>query len=231
MSVKPKIELTADGSHTLFVPELDEHYHSTNGAVQESMHVFIRAGLNQCDKECINIFEVGLGTGLNAFLTALECEKSKKTVHYISIESYPLDWNIVNQLNYKDAFDKDSGLLFEKIHNADWNKKVEITSYFDITKINADFTTIDLSELDNTIDLIYFDAFAPDKQSEMWTQELFDKIFRISSEGGILTTYCAKGIVRRMMQHAGYYVERLPGPPGKREMLRAVKPLISEFSC
>lgn len=222
MSVKPEIELTADGSHTLFVPHLNEHYHSVNGAVQESMHVFINEGLYHCRQGTVSIFEVGFGTGLNAFLTLLESEKLGKTIHYTSIEAYPLALDIVQKLNYKDLSDTKAD-LYNKIHEAEWGNEIQITPTFFLTKIKSDFTSFDFASYQNNFDLIYFDAFAPDKQPSMWSQELFDNLYNISKNGAILTTYCAKGIVRRTMQQSGYQTERLPGPPGKREMLRATK--------
>lgn len=223
MSVKPKIELTADGSHTLFVPELDEHYHSVNGAVQESTHVFIKTGLRHCSKEVIRIFEVGFGTGLNAFLSMLDVIETDKVIHYTAIEAYPLSENLIQQLNYAQSFSNNYQALYEKMHDVEWGSDQGITPNFQLKKIESDFTQFDFSILADTFDLIYFDAFAPDKQPDMWTQSLFDDMYRISTEGGVLVTYCAKGVVRRMLQAAGYRTERLPGPPGKREMLRATK--------
>lgn len=223
MSVKPIIELTADGSHTLFVPQLNEHYHSTNGAVQESTHVFIETGLHHCTKDTIHILEIGFGTGLNAFLTLLDSEKTQKIIHYTTLEVYPLPPDIIEQLNYPHLFSTDDQALYYKLHQAEWGKEVQICSNFYLTKIEADFTRFDFTKLKETIDIIYFDAFAPDKQAEMWIQDLFDKLYSVSANQGILVTYCAKGVVRRMMQQAGFTTERLPGPPGKREMLRATK--------
>ncbi|MBD8390194.1 tRNA (5-methylaminomethyl-2-thiouridine)(34)-methyltransferase MnmD [Dysgonomonas sp. BGC7] len=223
MSVKPEIELTSDGSHTLFVPTLNEHYHSTNGAVQESVHIFINTGFQTCRKEDIKILEVGFGTGLNTFLTLLESQKESKAIHYTGIELYPLPFSIISKLNYTDSQSSENKSLFYKLHECDWNEEIQITPQFHLKKIQADLTSFDLSSIEN-IDIIYFDAFAPDKQPDMWTQEIFDKLYSITTWGGILVTYCAKGVVRRMMQQAGYEVERLPGPPGKREMLRAKKP-------
>lgn len=223
MSVNPKIEITADGSHTLFVPELNEHYHSVNGAMQESNHVFIDAGLHYCTKEEIMIFEVGFGTGLNAFLTLIDSQKSNKKIHYKSIETYPLDMEIIDQLNYTDSFSVHHRLLYTAMHKAEWGTEVEITPDFFLTKIKNDFTQYCFEPLADSIDLIYFDAFAPDKQPDMWNQQLFNQLYKISTDQAILVTYCAKGVVRRMLQAAGYKTERLPGPPGKREMLRATK--------
>jgi tRNA U34 5-methylaminomethyl-2-thiouridine-forming methyltransferase MnmC len=216
------IESTADGSNTLFVPELDEHYHSINGAVQESKYVFIEAGLRQCSKDYVSILEVGFGTGLNALLTLLEAEKSKKYIHYCGVELYPLPIDLIRKLNYTQDLPLSDQNLYLKLHEADWGINNNITNFFSIIKLAEDFTRLEKNLSDN-FDLIYFDAFAPDKQSEMWTQDIFDLLYSKTTEGGILTTYCAKGIVRRMLQSAGYIVERLPGPPGKREMLRAVK--------
>lgn len=223
MSVKPEIELTADGSHTLFVPALNEHYHSVNGAMQESTHIFIDAGLHHCDKTEISVFEVGFGTGLNAFLTLLDSRMSGKTIHYTTIEAYPLDESIIRNLNYADKYTEVEHDLFYQLHASDWNKEIPMTNQFYLTKLEGDFISFDLSSLNKPVDVIYFDAFAPEKQPDMWSQTIFDHLYSITAPNGILVTYCAKGVVRRMMQQAGYKVERLPGPPGKREMLRAIK--------
>lgn len=212
-----ELQLTADGSHTLFLPEMDEHYHSINGAVQESLHVFIGAGLHQVEKDTVRVFEVGFGTGLNAFLTLQETlAKESLKVDYYAVERFPLAMDIIKQLNYGASHPE----LFEKLHEVDWGSLQPITTRFALFKLLGDSNTCLLPE---GIDLVYFDAFAPDKQPEMWNQEIFDKLYSHMNPGGILTTYCAKGIVRRMMQKAGYTVERIPGPPGKREMLRARK--------
>lgn len=222
MCVERKIELTADGSHTLFVPALDEHYHSVNGAVQESTHIFINAGLHGLDKDQINILEIGFGTGLNAYLTLLDALQTGRNIHYTTLEAYPLADDLIEQLNYPQFINQGKAHLYYKMHEVDWNKEIEITPYFNIHKVEADFTTYDFSDTDG-IDLIYFDAFAPEKQPDMWKQELFDKLYDTMNKGGIVVTYCAKGVVRRMLQQSGFVVERLPGPPGKREMLRGRK--------
>lgn len=221
MSVRPVIEITADGSHTLFLPELEEHYHSVNGAIQESKHVFIDAGLHHCEKDVIHIFEVGFGTGLNAFLSLMDSDNGRK-IFYTAIEAYPLPFSLIEQLNYAQKYSREDQLLFYKLHEAEWGKEQEITSNFFLTKIETDLIQFNFSDVASA-DLIYFDAFAPDKQSEMWSQPIFNNIYSITNEQGILVTYCAKGAVRRMMQQSGYKTERLPGPPGKREMLRATK--------
>ena len=221
MSVGPVIEITGDGSHTLFLPELEEHYHSVNGAIQESNHVFIEAGLRQLKQDMVYIFEVGFGTGLNAFLSLIESGVSRK-IHYTAIEAYPLSFSIIKQLNYADKYSREQQDLFYKLHEAEWGTEQQITPYFHLTKIHADLNQFDFERI-KPVDVIYFDAFAPDKQSEMWSQQIFDHMYKITNDGGILVTYCAKGAVRRMMQQSGYRTERLPGPPGKREMLRATK--------
>jgi tRNA U34 5-methylaminomethyl-2-thiouridine-forming methyltransferase MnmC len=222
MSVKPEIELTADGSHTLFIAGLDEHYHSVNGAVQESAHVFLHAGLHHCEKDTVNILEVGFGTGLNAFLTLLDARNTNRKIHYTGLELYPLPKSIIEKLNYPEKYSILDKALYTKLHDVEWNKEVEILPDFYLSKIECDFTRFGFTSLQTAFDLIYFDAFAPDKQPEMWTQKIFDSMYSVTVRGGILVTYCAKGAVRRMMQQAGYKTERLPGPPGKREMLRAV---------
>lgn len=215
--IERELQLTADGSHTLFLPEMDEHYHSVNGAVQESLHVFIAAGLRQLEKDTVRVFEVGFGTGLNAFLTLQETVVNESLhVDYYAVERFPLAMEIVKQLNYGASHPA----LFEKLHAVEWDSLQAITDRFTLFKLLGDSNTCLLPE---GIDLVYFDAFAPDKQPEMWSQTIFDKLYAVMNPGGILTTYCAKGVVRRMMQKAGYTVERIPGPPGKREMLRARK--------
>ncbi|MDR1202986.1 MAG: tRNA (5-methylaminomethyl-2-thiouridine)(34)-methyltransferase MnmD [Tannerellaceae bacterium] len=216
-NLQKQLQLTADGSHTLFIPEMDEHYHSVNGAVQESRHVFIEAGLHRLSKEKLRVLEIGFGTGLNAFLTLLD---TNIPVEYYTIERYPLSQGIIQSLNYGELICPDKKELFTLLHTTPWNEPVIITESFTLYKIAGDSNRC---ELPKQIDLVYFDAFAPDKQPEMWNQEIFRRLYHAMTEGGILTTYCAKGSVRRMMQEAGYSMERIPGPPGKREMLRATK--------
>jgi tRNA U34 5-methylaminomethyl-2-thiouridine-forming methyltransferase MnmC len=209
-------EITADGSHTLFIPEINEHYHSVNGAVQESRHVYIEAGFNYCLKKKRCVLEMGFGTGLNALLTALESKKQKIDTTYIALEKYPLSSNIINKLNYSEL-DCD---LFKQIHAAAWEKALLLTPFFTLQKVCCDFNTY---EFPDKYDVVYYDAFAPGKQPEVWSQALFDKLFLALNPEGVLTTYCAQGRVRRMLQQAGFTVERIPGPPGKREMLRGGK--------
>lgn len=216
------IQLTEDGSHTLYVPSINESYHSTHGAIQESKHIFISTGLNYCKLSSIRIFEIGFGTGLNAFLTLLEAEKQKKTIHYTSIELYPVEWEKTAQLNYVNQLAPDRKIDFEHLHNCEWEKDVPITPYFTLKKINANFACY---EPIPCFDVCFFDAFSPEKQPELWVSNRFQTLFASTGNKAVLTTYCAKGIVRRAMQDAGFKVERLPGPPGKREILRATKNL------
>lgn len=220
MNVDINIIRTADGSHTLFAEHTGEHYHSVNGAVQESRHIFIENALNQTAKNDIHILEIGFGTGLNAFLTLLEAGKTGKDIHYYTIELYPLPAQAACALNYPEMLNAERRKDFEHLHHAGWNKAEEISPCFTLYKIHSDFTQYNFSE---KFDVIYFDAFSPEKQPEMWSNTMFEKMYNAAANHAVLTTYCAKGAVRRAMQQAGFAVERLPGPPGKREMLRAVK--------
>lgn len=216
-----ELEKTADGSYTLYVPELDEHYHSVKGALTESQHIFIDMGLNHSIVPNPRILEIGLGTGLNCFLTFLTAENIQRKIHYTGIERYPLSESTVRQLDYPTLINKEKENNYFAIHQAPWNEDVELSPWFNLHKIEGDFTCYSFKK---GYDIIYFDAFAPEKQPEMWEQPLFDRLYEILNEGGILTTYCAKGVIRRMLQSAGFIVERLPGPPGgKREILRATK--------
>jgi tRNA U34 5-methylaminomethyl-2-thiouridine-forming methyltransferase MnmC len=218
--MQQQIKITNDGSHTLYVPELSEHYHSINGALSESKHVFIKNGLLAANLRSLTVLEVGFGTGLNAMLTLGEALKHKIKVNYYTLEKYPLGKEIIDQLNYPSINEIDSE-IFKNLHNANWNQAERLNDYFTITKYDAD-----LQEFNTNIkfDVIYFDAFAPDKQPEMWRIEVFEKMFSFMNKGAKLSTYCAKGEIRRRLENTGFIVERLPGPPGKREMLRAQKP-------
>ena len=216
-----KLEQTADGSYTLYVPELDEHYHSIKGALTESQHIFIDMGLKHSSVNSPKILEIGLGTGLNCILTLLEAEESQRHIHYTGIERYPLNEEIIRKLDYPSMIGNKHEEKYLAIHQTPWEEDIHLSTWFTLHKIEGDFTHY---TFENKYDIIYFDAFAPEKQPEMWEQSLFDNLYNVLNEGGILTTYCAKGVVRRMLQTAGFKVERLPGPPGgKREILRATK--------
>jgi tRNA U34 5-methylaminomethyl-2-thiouridine-forming methyltransferase MnmC len=215
-----QIIITSDGSHTIYVPEIDEHYHSVHGAVQESTHIFIKNGFEICKADPLNIFEVGFGTGLNALLTAIKCISGNIEVNYTSIEKYPLDESVIRSLNYSDFAGENAKEIFQAIHSVPWNVSINICKNFNLKKIEADLTTYTIS---GRYDLIYFDAFGPDKQPEMWTREIFDKIASITNRHGIFVTYSAKGEVRRALKSSGFEVTLIPGPPGKRQIISAVK--------
>lgn len=217
-----QIKNTGDGSATLFLPEMNEQYHSLNGAVTESNHVFLANGFNFHPSKQPVVFEVGFGTGLNCLLTAHQAQLHNRPTFYMTIEKFPIEQEIVNQLNYGSLVKENGIRLFRNIHDCEWNIPVEVSPWFTLLKLNTDFTT-EKWILPKKTDIIYFDAFGPDKQPEMWSEEIFIRLFKNSSEGGILVTYSAKGEVRRRMVKAGFKVERLPGPPGKKEMLRGIK--------
>jgi tRNA U34 5-methylaminomethyl-2-thiouridine-forming methyltransferase MnmC len=212
---------TADGSHTIYLPEIHEHYHSTFGAISESRHVFIKQGLLEMlrIKNQITVFEAGFGTGLNAFLSCIESMHLNADITYYSIENHPIDFNIASLLNYPSFFPElpGAGKLFQSIHKADWDTTVSISDHFRLHKIMGDVTEF---KPGFTFDVVYFDAFAPQKQPEMWSQQVFNVIFNAMNEGGLLTTYCVKGDVKRALKQAGFTIEKLPGAPGKREMMR-----------
>jgi tRNA U34 5-methylaminomethyl-2-thiouridine-forming methyltransferase MnmC len=217
--LNPELVITSDGSHTLFVPELNEHYHSIHGAVQESALVYIKNGLEYCDAGCLNIFEAGFGTGLNALLTAV-CENyERRIIHYTSVEKYPVPESIINQLNHWNFTERKEKEIFDKIHQARWGSFEEITPNFYIRKIKCDLVN---DPVEGKYNLIYFDAFGPDKQPDIWTASVFTKIAEITLPGGVFVTYSAKGEIKRLLRSNGFRVELLPGPPGKREMIRAI---------
>lgn len=217
-----EIIITGDGSKTIQLKDWDEQYHSKHGAIQEAYHVFIRRGLDLFDNTSLDILEIGLGTGLNAFITLLEAEKGKYQVNYCGVEAYPVAWEEASQLEYAtklNVFGKEP--YFKKLHTSPWEVPTEITPYFKFTKRKMDFKDIHDQEMFN---LIYFDAFGARVQPELWTTSIFKKMYKALKSSGYLVTYAAKGSVRRAMLEVGFIVERLPGPPGKREMLRAQKP-------
>lgn len=220
--MKSQLIRTADGSHTLFLPEMNEQYHSVNGAFTESKHVFIDSGFKSYPGNSSVVFEVGFGTGLNCLLTALESAKSGKITKYYSIEKFPLEKAITDQLNYGELLSDDATKIFQKIHECDWNKMVKISENFYLQKIKNDIQEIDLTTMD-LFNVVYFDAFGPDKQPEMWTIPIFQKIFDQTTINGIFVTYSAKGEVRRNLMGCRFNMERLPGPPGKKQMLRGIK--------
>ena len=215
------IQKTEDGSPTIYLPELDEHYHSVHGAIQESSHIFIQAGLRSLPAGHIRILEVGFGTGLNAWLTLLAAREQGLNIHYTAFELYPLAPEVADRLDYPALTAPQQASLFARLHRCEWDKPIAIDPQFTLLKRHANLTN---TPVDGLYDVIYFDAFAPEKQPEMWSEAIFRNLYGHLAPGGILTTYCAKGEIRRRLQHIGFTVERLPGPPhGKREILRATK--------
>jgi tRNA U34 5-methylaminomethyl-2-thiouridine-forming methyltransferase MnmC len=218
--MKIEIKITKDNSHTLFIPELNETYHSKHGAVQEANHVFIDAGLKYFSAKQLSVLEVGFGTGLNTLLTYRYAENYKTDINYYSVELYPLKKELIAQLNYTSVIKGVSQELFLSIHNSSWEEANKISTYFKLTKINKSILEdINLFGMD----LVYFDAFGPEVQPEMWSKEVFEQIYTMMKPNGVLVTYCAKGVVKRTLKEVGFMVENLPGPPGKREMTRAIK--------
>lgn len=220
-----KIELrqTADGSNTLYLPELDETYHSNHGAVQEALHVFIEHGLTFVaeDKKSISVFEMGFGTGLNALLTAQWAEKHQRKMEYIGIELHPISEEIWRQMDYVQ--EKSEVELYAKIMSAAWENYQEINPYFQLRKIEKDVLQLERQE---QVDLVYYDAFGPRAQSEMWEIPVLTKMYELLKPGGVFVTYCAQGQMKRNLKSLGFELTELPGPPGKRVMTRATKKLM-----
>lgn len=210
---------TRDGSPTLYNPYFDEHYHSLHGARQESEHVFIDAGLKAISTQnsFIRIFELGFGTGLNAWLTCMVAEELQKKIHYVSLELYPLPTDIWQELHYTDEANLKERDLFTQLHEADWDKAIEVADHFVLEKRMTDYLAFVPA---HSFDLIYFDAFAPEAQSDLWTLDAMKRLRSWCNPGAVFVTYSAKGDVRRALMQAGFEVEKLPGPPGKREMLK-----------
>ena len=251
--------VTGDGSHSLFVPELNEHYHSTFGAIQESEFIFIESGIHYFNQllssaiwhlaSCIchpasailhpasgilhpasgiphppppiTILEIGFGTGLNALLTQIEAERTGQKISYTSLEAYPLDCDIWSRLNYPHRLGAWVIGVFEQLHEVPWNKPEVISPMFTLHKINGNLETFRPGK--DEFNIIFFDAFGPDVQPELWTPGIFKSLFLSLKKEGILVTYSVKGTVVKALQSAGFYTEKLPGPPGKRHILRALK--------
>ena len=213
------LRFTDDGSHTVYNSLVNECYHSVHGARSESEHIFIRSGLHEMHRTDISVFEVGFGTGLNALLTLEEALQKQLSVHYTAVERYPIGPDLYEQLNYGATPQERD--IFLQLHRAEWEREVPFCDCFSLKKTEADFTQMPLFE---SYDVVYYDAFSPERQPEMWGEELFAKLYDAMNEGGVLVTYCAKGVVRRTLQAVGFRVERIAGPAGgKREILRARK--------
>ena len=214
------IKITEDGSHTMFVHGLDESYHSTHGALQESMHVFIKQGLLTVKQSSLRILELGFGTGLNAVLTMAESISLNLDINYHAVEKYPLKESEYKLLNYEKVIEHLPKGTLHRMHSCPWGETVKISDRFTLYKEEADFRSMNLPSHFN---LVYFDAFSPDKQPELWTDEVIGPIAQVSEQGAILVTYSSKGVVRRTLSSCGFEVHKVTGPPGKIEMIRAIK--------
>lgn len=219
----PELHTTEDGSLTLYAPTFGEHYHSMHGAVQESEHIYLGLALRERMSSWregdapLRLFEVGFGTGLNALLSWREAEERHIPLQYYSIEKFPLPPEIYEALHYEGlGQEREVKDQLLRLHTAPWDEAVELSPFFTLYKLRGDLTTCTFPE---RLSVIYYDAFSPESQPELWAEELFQRLGKVACSGAILSTYCAKGEVRRRLQRSGFLVERLPGPPGKREVL------------
>jgi tRNA U34 5-methylaminomethyl-2-thiouridine-forming methyltransferase MnmC len=219
--MKREIVETKDGSHTIFIPEWNESYHSKNGAIQEAKHVFIQAGLSLFKGKSISVLEIGFGTGLNAFITFLEAKEVNQQINYVGVEAYPVVLEEVEKLNYVKELKADKEkAVFQKMHTSNWEHETELSSFFKLNKRKQFFQ--DIKDVDS-FDLVYFDAFGFNLQPELWTEEIFKNLFVAMKKDAVLVTYACRTSIRKAMLAVGFRVEKLPGAPGKREMLRAFK--------
>ncbi|MSP84989.1 MAG: SAM-dependent methyltransferase [Flavobacteriaceae bacterium] len=219
--MKREILQTLDGSTTIHLTDWNESYHSKHGAIQEAYHVFIKNGLSLFQKKSISILEIGLGTALNTFITFLESKKALKTIDYVGVEAFPISAQEVLQMNYISELNAEKErTIFELMHQSNWDEKISIAPNFTLTKRKQFFNEI---SDENQYDLIYFDAFGFRVQPELWSTEIFEKMYKALKVNGVLVTYAARGVVKRSMIEVGFTVEKLAGPPGKREMFRATK--------
>ncbi|CAM4403499.1 tRNA (5-methylaminomethyl-2-thiouridine)(34)-methyltransferase MnmD [Flavobacterium terrigena] len=220
--MKHEIIITQDGSSSIYIPELDETYHSKFGAIQEAKHVFIKNGLDLFENGSeISILEIGFGTGLNALITMLEAEKRNLKVNYVGVEAYPIALEEISQLNYVEQLESpEKQVDFEKMHAVNWEEEIVINSNFILTKRKQSF--VDITD-ENIFDLIYFDAFGFTVQPELWNEAIFEIMYKSLKNRGVLTTYACRTSIKKAMQQAGFQTLKLPGAPGKREMLRALK--------
>jgi len=220
--MEKRLILTEDGSHTLFMPEVNEHYHSIHGAVQESTHIFIEQGFNTYAQKgtSINVLEVGFGTGLNCLLTVFEARERHLKVNYVAIEHSPLTDDELKHLNYPGLVGScNERVLFWELHHTPWGEARYLNDDFILIRIQEKVEAIQLQS--QKFQLVYYDAFSPEVQAELWTTEIFKQMHEAMVPGGILLTYCAKGVVKRNLKAAGFDVESVPGPIGKREITRA----------
>ncbi|MBL1280217.1 MAG: tRNA (5-methylaminomethyl-2-thiouridine)(34)-methyltransferase MnmD [Fluviicola sp.] len=213
--MKKHLVITADGSSSIYIPEMDEHYHSSNGAVQEALHVFLENGIKLVEAEELNIFELGFGTGLNALISLIH-SSSTEEINYHSIEAYPVDNELIKDVNYCNLLGSNHQSSFDLMHSCEWEKDCDISDTFSLKKIHSKIEDYELQE--NFYDLVFYDAFGPRAQSELWETDILEKMYRGLKTGGKLVTYCAQGQFKRNLKALGFSVKAMPGPPGKREM-------------
>ena len=219
--MKREIIQTLDGSTTIHIAEWDECYHSKHGAIQEAQHVFIKNGLSLFPDRNVSILEIGFGTGLNAFITFLESKKRNQSIDYVGVEAYPISAEEILSMNYVEELNAvEQSSIFDTMHQSNWEEKIILDDDFTLTKRKQFFEEIDD---ENKFDLIYFDAFGYRVQPELWSTAIFEKMYKALKPNGVLVTYAARGVVKRSMIEVGFTVEKLAGPPGKREMFRATK--------
>ncbi len=214
-----KLVITNDGSHSIFNPEVNETYHSKHGAIVEAEYIFIKHGFSAVNKKTLTILEIGFGTGLNALLTSQKATQKKVTVNYHTMELYPVNKDKYKKLNFTDLIGMEKDDLLD-LHQSEWEKECQITDYFKLTKSKS---SLENYTSKTKFDIIYFDAFSPEKQPELWTDIIFKKMHEYLKEDGFLVTYCAKGVVKRTMKAVGFEIVVLDGPTGKRQMTRANK--------
>ncbi|ARV09043.1 SAM-dependent methyltransferase [Winogradskyella sp. PC-19] len=222
--MKRKIITTADGSKTIQIEEWNEQYHSVHGAINEANHVYLKHGLlffnSELNEKNISILEMGFGTGLNAFLTLIEAEKRNLSISYVGVEAYPVLQEEIEVLNYVELISAKHKVKFEELHRSSWHKDVKISDFFKLKKEHVLFKDINYTE---NFDVIYFDAFGPRVQPELWTEDIFKLMYEALKPNGVLVTYSVQGTVKRALRAVGFIVKRLEGPPNKRHMLRAIK--------
>ncbi|MDD2674477.1 MAG: tRNA (5-methylaminomethyl-2-thiouridine)(34)-methyltransferase MnmD [Flavobacterium sp.] len=219
--MKREIIQTLDGSTTIHIAEWDECYHSKHGAIQEAQHVFIKNGLSLFPDRNVSILEIGFGTGLNAFITFLESKKRNQSIDYVGVEAYPITAEEIVSMNYVEELNAvEQSSIFDTMHQSNWEEKSILDDDFTLTKRKQFFEEINDK---NKFDLIYFDAFGYRVQPELWSTAIFEKMYNALKPNGVLVTYAARGVVKRSMIEVGFTVEKLAGPPGKREMFRATK--------
>ncbi len=225
MMYQKRIIKSDDGSHTIELIDQNEQYHSTHGAIQESEHVYIQHGLKRISTQnkTINILEVGMGTGLNVLLTYRYAIEHGLRINYTAVEAYPLEKTIWNQLNYSKLTDVNNSLsaIYNQIHESEWDKEIQFSDHFTFHKIDQKIQDVSLKEA--YYDVVYHDAFNPDLEPDLWSEELFGKIYKSMKANSLLTTYSTKGIIKRALKSCGFIIQKKPGPPGKREILNAVK--------